>query len=56
MTEDLSSNKAVVAGFFTAVSERRIDDLGRYLAADVVDHNKIIHGEADEPWPAAEEA
>jgi hypothetical protein len=27
---------------------RRLDDLPTYLAADVTDHNKVIHGEADE--------
>jgi len=45
-------NKQLVAGFFAAVNERRTDDLGDYLAADIVDHNKIIHGEPDEPGAA----
>ncbi|WP_033821994.1 ester cyclase [Kitasatospora sp. MBT63] len=45
-------NKQLVAGFFTALNECRIDDLGDYLAADVIDHNKIIHGEPDEPGAA----
>lgn len=47
-----SSNKKAVEGFFRAVDERRIADFGQYMAADVVDHNKIIHGEADEPGAA----
>lgn len=42
----------VVTGFVEAIDARRIEDLPRYLAADVVDHNKIIHGEADEPGAA----
>ncbi|HEY3501777.1 MAG TPA: ester cyclase [Actinocatenispora sp.] len=47
-------NKQVVQGFLDAVSERRIAGLADYLAADVVDHNKIIHGEPDEPGAAFE--
>ncbi|GAA2935749.1 ester cyclase [Streptomyces thioluteus] len=46
--------KQVVAGFFQAVNERRVEDLSRYLAPDVVDHNKIIFGEPDEPGAAFE--
>ncbi|MCK2217153.1 ester cyclase [Actinomadura sp. ATCC 31491] len=46
--------KDVVRGFIAAVNERRLDDLGNYLAADVVDHNKIIFGEPDEPGAAFE--
>jgi predicted ester cyclase len=46
------ANKATVLGFFDAVNERRLADLPRYMAHDVVDHNKIIHGEADEPGAA----
>ncbi|MGW1189217.1 ester cyclase [Streptomyces sp. NPDC002559] len=42
----------VVTGFVEAIDARRIEDFPRYLAADVVDHNKIIHGEADEPGAA----
>ncbi|MFJ8013824.1 ester cyclase [Streptomyces sp. NPDC096339] len=52
MTTIASDNKRVVAEFFEAVSERRLDDLPTYLAAHVIDHNKIIHGEADEPGAA----
>ncbi|MGW7098770.1 ester cyclase [Streptomyces sp. NPDC054838] len=46
------NNKQCVRGFFAAVSDRRADDLEQFMAADVVDHNKIIHGEADEPGSA----
>ncbi|MFJ5547519.1 ester cyclase [Streptomyces sp. NPDC093225] len=49
-----AANRAVVTGFFAAVNERRLADLPRYLAADVIDHNKIIHGEPDEPGAAFE--
>ncbi|MEU6866890.1 ester cyclase [Streptomyces sp. NPDC046876] len=52
MTSTIEANKQVVLGFFEAVSQRRIDDLSTYMAADVIDHNKIIHGEADEPGAA----
>ncbi|PBC67336.1 ketosteroid isomerase-like protein [Streptomyces sp. TLI_235] len=45
-------NKQLVTDFFTALNEGRTADLGDYLAADVVDHNKIIHGEPDEPGAA----
>jgi ketosteroid isomerase-like protein len=45
-------NKAVVTGFFDAINERRYDDWGRFMAADVIDHNKIIYGEEDAPGAA----
>jgi ketosteroid isomerase-like protein len=48
----VDDGKKVVQGFFEAVSEGRLEDLPQYMAADVVDHNKIIHGEADEPGAA----
>ncbi|WP_433244488.1 ester cyclase [Streptosporangium sp. CA-135522] len=48
----MNAGKDVVWGFFNAISERRPEDLVAYMAADVVDHNKIIHGEADEPGAA----
>ncbi|MFF5207912.1 ester cyclase [Streptosporangium sp. NPDC000396] len=47
-------NKQAVREFLDAISERRQDDLATYMAADVVDHNKIIHGEPDEPGAAFE--
>ncbi len=46
------NNKDVVRGLFAALSERRLDDVDRYLAADVVDHNKIVYGEEDAPGAA----
>ena len=46
------ANKQVTIDFCRAVSERRFDDLTRYMHLDVIDHNKIIHGEADEPGAA----
>ncbi|MEU1425087.1 ester cyclase [Kitasatospora sp. NPDC005751] len=48
----VEQNKKLVREFFDALNEVRIGDLGDYLAADVVDHNKIIHGEPDEPGAA----
>lgn len=50
----MGDHKKTVRGFFEAVSERRLEDLPRFMAAGVVDHNKIIHGEADEPGAAFE--
>ncbi|GAA0595745.1 ester cyclase [Streptomyces crystallinus] len=50
----VDDNKQAVRGFFEAVSDRRPADLPRFMAHDVVDHNKIIHGEADEPGAAFE--
>ncbi|GAA3431983.1 ester cyclase [Kutzneria kofuensis] len=48
----LTENKQAVVGFFDAINTRRLDALPEYMAADVIDHNKIIHGEADEPGAA----
>ncbi|MFH8345329.1 ester cyclase [Streptomyces sp. NPDC018045] len=45
-------NKHVVTGLLTAVNARRTADLPTYLAPDVIDHNKIIHGEPDAPGAA----
>jgi ketosteroid isomerase-like protein len=50
----MNVNKQVVADFFQAVSERRIIDWGKYMADDVVDHNKVIFGEEDAPGAAFE--
>ncbi|MEU0004213.1 ester cyclase [Streptomyces sp. NPDC006314] len=52
MSGAVDDNKKVIQGFLEAVSENRLEDLPRFMAADVVDHNKIIHGEADEPGAA----
>jgi predicted ester cyclase len=46
------NNKQLVSDFVTALNERRVADLSHYLAGDVIDHNKIIHGEPDEPGAA----
>ncbi|MGX1760847.1 ester cyclase [Streptomyces lydicus] len=47
-----NENKELVTGFFATLNHARLADLGDYLAADVVDHNKVIHGEPDEPGAA----
>jgi predicted ester cyclase len=46
------NNKQVVSDFIATLNQRRLVDLPRYLATDVIDHNKIIHGEPDEPGAA----
>src|ERR1700743_976604 len=46
------ANKQTIRGLLQAMNRHRIGDLRDYIAADVVDHNKIIHGEADEPGAA----
>lgn len=43
------ANKQVVQGLIRAINERRLEDLPSYMALDVIDHNQVIHGEADEP-------
>ena len=48
----IDKNKRAVSGFFAALNERRLAELPAYMAADVIDHNKIIFGEADEPGAA----
>jgi predicted ester cyclase len=50
----MSTNEAVVRGLFDALNRRALEELADYLAAGVVDHNKIIHGEPDEPGAAFE--
>jgi predicted ester cyclase len=50
----LTENKRVIEGFFRAINERQIDQLDQFMALDVIDHNKIIYGEADEPGAAFE--
>ena len=44
----------MVSGFFAALNDRRLEDLSQYMALDVVDHNKVIHGEEDAPGAAFE--
>jgi predicted ester cyclase len=46
------TNKQVVLGFFAAVNARRSDEWATWMHADVIDHNKIIFGEEDEPGAA----
>lgn len=46
------TNKTLIAEFVTALNNRNLTDLDRYLAPGVIDHNKIIHGEPDEPGAA----
>ncbi|HET8844257.1 MAG TPA: ester cyclase [Ktedonobacteraceae bacterium] len=53
-TATLESNKKVVERFFQAFNDRRPEDLPLYMAADVIDHNKIIVGEEDVPGAAFE--
>ncbi|PWI42744.1 ester cyclase [Streptomyces sp. ICBB 8177] len=53
-TASTEANKKVVSDFLAAINERRVEDLSRHMAHDVVDHNKVIHGEADEPGAAFE--
>ena len=46
------ANKQTIRRLFRAMNEHRVGGLTDYIAADVIDHNKIIHGEADEPGAA----
>jgi len=48
----LAANKQAVAHFFQILNERRLDDLPQVMAANVIDHNKIIYGEAYMPGAA----
>ncbi len=52
MNTDNTTIKQVVTDFFQAVNERRLADFPRYMALDVVDHNKVVFGEPDEPGAA----
>ena len=52
MTATAEANKQTIRSLFRAINEHRPADLHDYLALDVVDHNKIVHGEADEPGAA----
>src|ERR1700761_5018822 len=46
------ANKQTVRSLLQAMNEHQVAALHDYIAADVTDHNKIIHGEADEPGAA----
>ena len=50
----LEANRQVVRGFFMTINQRQVERLRELMADDVVDHNKIIYGEADEPGAAFE--
>lgn len=50
----LKSNKKIVECFAKAINDRRVDALTEFMAHDVIDLNKIIYGEADEPGAAFE--
>jgi hypothetical protein len=41
-------NKQTIRSLFQALNEHRVGDLPDHIAPEVTDHNKIIHGEADE--------
>ena len=50
-------NKAAIAAFFDRLNQSVLDgseDWAAYLSPQVIDHNKIIFGEADEPGAAIE--
>ena len=49
-----SANKRVVVEFAEALSAGPDADWARYLAPDVIDHNKVIFGEQDAPGAAIE--
>ena len=52
MSATAEANKQTIRSLFRVINEHRISDLRDYIAADVIDHNKIIYGEADEPGAA----
>ncbi|MGG2093500.1 ester cyclase [Bacillus sp. S13(2024)] len=49
---ELVSNKKVVENFFKVVNLRQSERLVEFMATDVIDYNKIIHGEDDKPGAA----
>ena len=56
-TATIADNKTVIAAFFERLNEGAVDgseDWAAYLSPQVIDHNKIIFGEADEPGAAIE--
>jgi predicted ester cyclase len=53
----IAGSKAVIAGFFDRLNQGALDgseDWAAYRLPRVIDHNKIIFGEADEPGAAIE--
>jgi predicted ester cyclase len=56
-TATIAGNKAVIAAFFERLNAGAVDgseDWAASLSPQVIDHNKIIFGEADEPGAAIE--
>jgi predicted ester cyclase len=56
-TATIADNKTVIAAFFERPNEGALDgseDWAASLSPQVIDHNKIIVGEADEPGAAIE--
>jgi predicted ester cyclase len=56
-TTTIADNKTVIAAFFERLNQGVLDgseDWAAYLSPRVVDHNKVIFGEADEPGAAIE--
>jgi predicted ester cyclase len=57
MNSTMIDNKAAVAAFFDHLNQGALDGSegwAAYLSPEVIDHNKIIFGEADEPGAAIE--
>jgi hypothetical protein len=53
----IAGSKAVIAAFFDSINQGAQDGSEgwvAYLSPQVIDHNKIIFGEADEPGAAIE--
>ena len=56
-TTTIDDNKAAIAAFFDDLNQGALDGSegwAAYLSPQVIDHNKIIFGEADEPGAAVE--
>src|ERR1700689_701509 len=56
-TTTIDDNKTVIAAFFDDLNQGVLDGSegwAAYLSPHVIDHNKIIFGEADEPGAAIE--
>jgi predicted ester cyclase len=56
-TTTIADSKATIAAFFDSLNRGVLDgseDWAAYLSPQVIDHNKIIFGEADEPGAAIE--
>ena len=56
-TTTTDGNKAAIAAFFDGLNQGALDgseDWAAYLSPQVIDHNKIIFGEADGPGAAIE--